>query len=400
VIILDYHKIEMDLLCGIIDALPQPTALLNREAQVAYTNLSGAEHGLSDFDFAENESVVTVLADGVRKHGELIAVGDMPGTARIFPVYQGKEIAGALFFFEPIVIEKEDFPAQLPYVSTGIQDVVTRIARLSGVNASVLFVGEIGVGKESFARLLHSQSQRNALPFKTVDCRPGAGEMETLFSDSDLCQEYANAGMLFFDSIDALDPVGQDALFGIVQSKKLGDYDVTARLSFSATPELRTMAQTGKFSYDLFQRVSLMNIFVPPIRDRTDDIPPLVRFYLAKFNKLYGKSIKDFSEDYWRYLLRHEWTQNLRDMEIIIKESVADCTGEIVEYVPLAAGRQVSLRRDRHKYNYTRIEALLSVYGNTTEGKRRAAKELGIGLSSLYRIVANYKRDKSWGKVD
>jgi len=397
---MDYHKMEMDLLCGILDALPQPTVLLNRDAQVAYVNPLGEEQGLSGYDFSENESVLTVLTDGVRKNGELIAIGDTPGTARIYPVYQGSEIAGAVCFFEPIIIERLDYPSQLPYVSTGIQDVFTRISRLSGVNAAVLFVGEIGVGKESFARMLHSQSQRNAQPFKRVDCRPGAGEIEKLWADHDLCGEYATAGMLFFDGIDALDPAGQDTVFNTVQSKRLGGFDVAARLCFSATPELRTMAQTGKFSYDLFSRVSLMNIFVPPLRDRTDDIPPLARFYLGKYNKLYGKSIKDFSEDYWRYLLRHEWTQNLRDMEVIIKESVADCNGEFVEYVPLAAGRQVSLRRDRHKYTYTRIEALLSVYGNTTEGKRRVAKELGIGLSSLYRIVANYKRDKSWGKVD
>jgi transcriptional regulator with PAS, ATPase and Fis domain len=87
-------------------------------------------------------------------------------------------------------------------------------------------------------------------------------------------------------------------------------------------------------------------------------------------------------------------------MEIIVRESVSDCNGSLVEHVPLAAGRQVSLRRDRYKYTYTRIEALLSVYGNTTEGKRRAAKELGIGLSSLYRIISNYKREKSWGRVE
>ena len=397
---MDYHKIELDLICGILDALPQPSALLNRDAEAAYVNVLGEECGLSGFDFAASEPVMEALVNGTRQNGEIIAVGDVPGTVRIYPVRQGEGIAGALFCFEPIVVDKADSPAQLPYVSTEMQDVFSRISRLSGVNASVLVIGETGVGKESFARMLHAQSQRNALPFRTIDCRPGAGEMEIIGGDNDLCREYANAGMLFFDGIGALDPDGQEFALKIIQTKKLGTSDITARLCFSATPELKTMAQTGKFSYELFSRVSLMNIFIPPLRDRTDDIPPLARFYLGKYNDLYGKSVKDFSEDYWRYLLRHEWTHNLRDMEIIIKESVADCKGEFVGHVPLAAGRQVTLRRDRHKYTYTRIEALLSVYGNTTEGKRRAAKELGIGLSSLYRIVANYKRDKSWGRVD
>jgi transcriptional regulator with PAS, ATPase and Fis domain len=219
-------------------------------------------------------------------------------------------------------------------------------------------------------------------------------------SDPELCRYYAGAGTLLFDGIDALDPEGQGIVLNVIRSKRLGDNDITARLCFSATPELKTLAETGRFSYDLFSRVSLMSVYIPPLRDREDDIPPLARFYLDKYNKMYNRNIKDYSEEFWRYLLRHEWTQNLRDMEIIIRESVADCDGEYVEHVPLAAGRQVSLRRDKNKFTYTRIEALLSVYGNTTEGKRRAAKELGIGLSSLYRIIANYKRDKSWGKVN
>lgn len=397
---MDYHKIELDLICGILDALPQPTALLNREGQAAYVNAMGQENGLSDFDFSDNELVIAVLADGVRQNGELMDLGKGAGTARIYPIYQDEDIVGALFSFEPIVIEEYDSPAKLPYASTDIQDVVARIARLSGVNAAILFVGETGVGKEAFARMLHAQSPRNLQPFYAVDCRPGSGGLQELLENPDLCREYAQAGTLFFDGIDALRPDEQETVLRIIQQKKLGLVDIAARLCFSAVPEIRTMAQTGEFSYELFSRVSMMNIFIPPLRDRADDVPPLARYYLEKYSKLYGKKITDFSEEVWRYLLRHDWPQNLRDMEIIIKESVADAEGQYIEHIPLAAGRQVSLRRDRHKFTYTRIEALLSVYGNTTEGKRRAAKELGIGLSSLYRIIANYKKDKSWGRVD
>lgn len=397
---MDYHKIEMDLICGILEALPQPTVLLNRDGQAAYINTSAQEVGLSDFEFSENERVISALTDGVRLNGELMNPGKGAGTARIYPIIQDEDIIGALFSFEPIVIEDYDSPAQLPYKSIGIQDVCARISRLSGVNASVLFVGETGVGKESFARMLHSQSQRKLQPFCVIDCRPASGGLRAILEDSELCREYAQCGTLFFDGIDALRPDEQESLLKIVLQKKLGYTDIAARLCFSAVPEIRIMAQSGEFSYELFSRVSLMNIFIPPLRDRADDVPPLARHYLEKYSTLYGKKITDFSEDVWRYLLRHDWPQNLRDMEIIIKESIADTDGAYVEHIPLAAGRQVSLRRDRHKFTYTRIEALLSVYGNTTEGKRRAAKELGIGLSSLYRIIANYQKDKSWGRVD
>lgn len=397
---MDYHKIEMDLICGILEALPQPTALLNRDGQAAYVNSTGQEVGLLDFDFSVNERVIAALTDGVRLNGELLNLGKGAGTARIYPIIQDEEIIGALFSFEPIVIEDYDSPAQLPYKSTGIQDVYARISRLSGVNASVLFVGETGVGKESFARTLHSQSPRKHQSFCVIDCRPASGELHAVLDSPEQCREYAQCGTLFFDSVDTLRPDEQEVILRIILQKKLGYADIAARLCFSAVPEIRTMAQSGEFSYELFSRLSLMNVFVPPLRDRADDIPPLARHYLEKYSKLYGKKIKDFSEDVWRYLLRHDWPQNLRDMEIIIKESIADTEGEFVEHIPLAAGRQVSLRRDRHKFTYTRIEALLSVYGNTTEGKRRAAKELGIGLSSLYRIIANYQKDKSWGRID
>jgi transcriptional regulator with PAS, ATPase and Fis domain len=263
VILLDYQKMEMDLICGILDALPQPTVLLNRNGQAAYVNQPGEELELWDYDYGGSESVLAALTDGVRQNGEQLKIMDTPGVVRIYPVYQGEEIAGALFCFSPITTEAGDNPSQLPYASVAIQEVNARIARLSGVNAAVLFVGETGVGKESFARVLHSQSLRSDRPFRPIDCRPGAGT-------------------LFFDGLDTLNPEGQETVLNIIRHKKLGDYDITARLCFSATPEIKTLAETGRYIYELFSRVSLMSIFIPPLRDRSDDIPPLARYYLDK----------------------------------------------------------------------------------------------------------------------
>lgn len=402
---MDYQQMSMDLLCGVIDALPNPAVLLNRDGNPAYINPLGDELSLSEADFAGNGMIAEALETGMRREGGMMTLtrgkDTLRGTVSVYPVTQNGEIAGALLFFKPVEQEGgEVYPAGLPYVSGEISDVFSRIDRLSGINASVLFLGEEGVGKESFARELHRRSHRSALPFEAADCRPGAGGLNAVLADRSLRETYASAGTLFFDNVQALRPGEQKAMLEIIQTKKLGGYDLAARVCFSATPEMNAAAETGEFSTELKNRVSMMGVSVSPLRERQDDVPPLARHYLQKYGKMYGKKITDFSEDVWRYFLRHDWPRNLRDMELIIRESVADCEGDTVTSIPLAASQQVSLRRERHKFTYKRIETLLSVYGTTTEGKRRAAKELGIGLSSLYRIMANYQRDKKWGRID
>ena len=401
---MDYQQMGIDLLCGVLDALPQPVVLINRGGRSAYVNPLGEELMPPEADFSENDMVAAALTEGKRSEGGLITVTrdgvPVRGLASVYPVMQNDGIAGALLFFKPIDEDGEVYPAGLPYVSNDIGDVFSRIARLSGVNASVLFLGETGVGRESFARVMHGQSQRANLPFAAVDCRPGSGGLNALTADRDSCERLARAGTLFFDDIQALRPDEQKTLLDIIQNKRLGGFDVTARICFSATPDMNAMSEKGEFLTELKTRVSLMGVSISPLRDRQDDVPPLARFFLSKYSRMYEKKIEDFSEDVWRYLLRHDWPRNLRDMELVIRESVADCEGEAVTSIPLAVSHQVSLRRERHKFTYKRIETLLSVYGATTEGKRRAARELGIGLSSLYRIMANYQRDRKWGKID
>ena|GEM_PF-2669302 len=424
----DYRQIEMNLICGIMDAIPNPTVLLNRDGQFAYANPLAEALPVSpdSIDYGAIPAVRraidegkacpgmnTVLGGGIAGGGVDGGGTSLAGFLQIYPIAQDGAVAGALLFFQPdedTGAADDSTPSRLPYVSGAIAQVWERIGRLSGINAGVLFIGETGVGRESFARALHERSGRRHLPFVAVDCRPPAVTAEggaktsgfdALFNDPALCRQAAEAGMCCFDGIDALSNQDQARLLDCIRQKKIGGSEITARLCYTAHPSVDELAARGEFSSELMTRVSLMRIVIPPLRERPDDIPVLARHYLKKHAGLCGKPVKDFTEEVWRQLIKRDWPLNLRDMDALIGESVLAADGEMVAVndVPFAATQQVSLRRARHRFTYARIDALLAVYGNTTEGKRRAAQELGIGLSTLYRLLAKQTREKKRGEI-
>ncbi len=403
----NYHQMEVDLLCGVLDALPYPTVLLNRNGEPAFTNPLADELALDSIDFASLPLVLDALTVDAVCHGVKLTLTPadgamLTGIVQVYPVQQEDTVAGALVFFQPLAEpEVEDAPWSLPYVSSAIADVWGRIGRLANINAGVLFIGETGVGRESFARALHNQSAQRHMPFVVVDCRPATGGMTAFLADGERQREAATAGVCYFDSVEAMSAAEQAQFLTIIKNKKLAGEDITARLLYACQPVLEEQTTLGKFSAELKTRISLLHLTIPPLRERPDDIPPIARHYLAKYARLYQKPVTDFSEDVWRQLVKHEWPHNLQDMETFIKESVLASQGTIVtaEAVPFAVTQSVSLRRARHKFSYARIDALLAVYGHTTEGKRRAAQELGIGLSSLYRLLANYERDRKRGNL-
>ena len=413
----EYRRIEVNLICGIMDAIPHPTVLLNRDGQPAYVNPLGESlpAPLDTLDYGALPAVTEALEEGRPCPGINTLLGSagvmMNGFMQVYPVFQDGKTAGALLFFHPAEDDgaaEDAVPSRLPYVSEAITRVWERIGRLAGINASVLFVGEPGVGRESFARALHERSGQRHLPFFAVDCRAvpeedGAhpGGLDTLLGEAELCRRAASAGICCFNGIDALTREEQARLLDCVRQKMFGESPVTARLCYTAQPSIDELASQGVFSSELMTRISLMRIAIPPLRERPDDIPPLARHYLKKYAGLYAKTVGGFTEEVWQQLIKHDWPRNLRDMEAFIGESVLASDGALVtaDDVPFAVSYPVSLRRARHTFTYARIDALLAVYGNTTEGKRRAAKELGIGLSTLYRLLARQTREKRRGEI-
>ena len=393
---MDYRQAEQDLLLGILDALPCPTALLNRDGQTVYINDRPCPAALEGVDFSKLPEVKTAL-EGVGQSAfrtELRGPGGAaPGLMEAYPVKTGDMLVGALILFRPDLAAEALTADALPTVSEAMVSVWERIQRLAMLKTPALIVGEPGLGKTDFAMALHRISNRQQdRPFITV--RPGA----TPENLRDAALE-AGAGTLFCERIDKWgDSLVREATNLYASRHVVRGLDVkplTARLMATAEPGLAEKARRGAFPEDLHSRMNIMPIFLPPLRDRREDIvPAALRFASARASAT-GKDIQGFSEEARDILSRQDWKRNIEELRETVESAVDACPGGILLPSYLGSVQQNgetaagSLRKMRANYGRDHARAMLNVYGNTVEGKRKAAAEMGISLSTLYRILGS-----------
>jgi len=226
-------------------------------------------------------------------------------------------------------------------ISAGFNTVCHMVKKVAPTEATVLFLGESGVGKEIFAQNLHVQSQRVHAPFVAVNC---AAIPEHLM-ESELFGvekggytgatnsrpgrfERANHGTLFLDEIGTLSLTAQGKLLRALQQseiERVGDTKVRkvdVRLIAATNVDLRQAVKAGEFREDLFFRLNVFPISVPPLRDRRDDIPLLMEWFLRRFSSIYKKHITGFRERAVDALLAYDWPGNVRELENIIERAV------------------------------------------------------------------------------
>ncbi len=226
-------------------------------------------------------------------------------------------------------------------ISAGFNTVCHMVKKVAPTEATVLFLGESGVGKEIFAQNLHAQSMRAHAPFVAVNC---AAIPEHLM-ESELFGvekggftgatnsrpgrfERANHGTLFLDEIGTLSLTAQGKLLRALQQseiERVGDTrvrKVDVRLVAATNVDLREAVKAGHFREDLFFRLNVFPISVPPLRDRRDDIPLLMEWFLRRFSSSYKKRITGFRERAVDALLAYDWPGNVRELENIIERAV------------------------------------------------------------------------------
>ena len=231
--------------------------------------------------------------------------------------------------------------AQPVGISPGFNSVLHMVRRVAPTNATVLFLGESGVGKEVFARMLHRQSSRNQKPFVAVNC---AAIPETLI-ESELFGaergaytgatqsragrfERADGGTLFLDEIGTLSAGAQGNLLRALQEgeiERLGDTHtrrVDVRVIAATNVDLREEVAAGRFREDLFFRLNVFPIRVTPVRERREDIPLLMTHFLAKFNRLHGRRLTGFTQRAVDAVMSYNWPGNIRELENVIERGV------------------------------------------------------------------------------
>ena len=235
--------------------------------------------------------------------------------------------------------------------SSKMKNIFELIKNASNTEANVLITGESGTGKELIAKAVHEYSNRKNSIFVPINC----GALPENLIESELFGfeagaftgatkrkigkfEYSDGGTLFLDEIGELSPSLQVKLLRVLQDKiitRIGgnsEIKVDVRIIAATNREISRMINEGKFREDLFYRLNVIPIHLPPLRDRKEDIVLLTMHFINQFNILYGKNIKTISNSLYNYLTTNYWKGNVRELENIIERSVVLAKGEVLEY--------------------------------------------------------------------
>lgn len=286
-----------------------------------------------------------------------------------------------------------------------LTDLHQTIRKVAVTNANVLLTGETGTGKELFARAIHNSGPKHREKFLTVNC--GARPMEMLEvqlfgsngpNETPGALRHAGEGTVFLDEVSLL-PMGMQAeLLRAIEYQEVipvGGAEaipIQTRIVTATTKDLSREVADSAFLEDLFYRLDGMKIPIPPLRERLDDIPELVEFFITKHSRSMGKRVVTASTDVLRVLMSNSWKGNVRQLDNAIERAVMMCEGNRIEQADLPPDLlglcsplpdSDDLRSALRHYERLHILRVLRQFPD----KREAAKRLKLGLSSLYRKI-------------
>jgi DNA-binding NtrC family response regulator len=295
--------------------------------------------------------------------------------------------------------------------STAIKDVFSLIDKVAKTEANILILGENGTGKELIARAIHQRSLRKDNSFVSVDM--GAitetlfeselfGHKKGAFTDAREDRpgrfELASGGTLFLDEIGNLSMSLQSKLLSALQSRlvtRVGANQalpVDIRLICATNLPLHKMVQEGTFRQDLLYRINTVEIHVPPLSDRVEDIPMLAQHYLQYYAKKYHKQVTTIAPEAVDKLKRYVWPGNIRELQHSIERAVIMTDSPTLQETDFLLSRSLSNNSSANTLNLDEVEkaaiakALQMHNGNIS----KAADELGLTRASLYRRMEKY----------
>jgi DNA-binding NtrC family response regulator len=299
-------------------------------------------------------------------------------------------------------------------VSPKVQRVYRLIEKVSQHNYPVLILGESGTGKELVAQSIHFYGPRRNRPFVPVDCTALVstlieselfGYVKGAFTgaaqNKQGLMEAAGSGTLFLDEIGDLPVDLQAKLLRALQEKEIKPVGSTERVPISTrivaatNRDLESSVRQGSFRQDLFFRLNVVQIKIPPLRERKTDIPLLVNSFLEKFCEQAGTS-RTISEDAMAQLVAYDWPGNVRELENAIERAVALGSGPILQAGDLPSNLQYGVaERNFQNNNELRLEelerrAIFRALRESSGDKLAAARLLGIGKTTLYRKLKQY----------
>jgi DNA-binding NtrC family response regulator len=298
--------------------------------------------------------------------------------------------------------------------SPRMQQVQSQVLTVCGHDCPVLILGETGTGKEVLAHTIHSCSPRAAYPFVIVDC----GALSSTLIESELFGhergaftgatqpkkglfEAAENGSLFLDEIGELPKELQSRLLRVIQEKEVRRVGSTkpigmkSRVIAATNRNLADGVKNGTFREDLYYRLNVASIYLPPLRERMSDLPLLVSGFIEKFASQ-SRRIDRISPNVWPKLISHDWPGNVRELHNVIARALVFGSGPLLREDDILIGDAAEMSLGGKSSNaisldaverQTILRALIEAKGN----KSQAASRLGIGLTTLHRKLKQYE---------
>lgn len=293
--------------------------------------------------------------------------------------------------------------------SEEMQKIYNLVKILANLRTTVLITGESGTGKEMVARALHNAGVRASQPFVTVNCSALPenllenelfGHVKGAFTGADKDTigrfEMANGGTILLDEIGDISPLIQLKLLRVLQERqfeRLGESkprEVNARIIAATNRDLKQAIKAGAFREDLYYRLNVMNIRIPPLRERYGDVPLLIDHFCRKFNKEYEKAIKGVSDEVMETFINYPWPGNIRELEHAIERAFVLCQDRtiLLAHIPIEI-REYNLYKRQQYRSHSKPDddpnKLIDTLEMTDWNISKAARILGVSRWTIYR---------------
>ena len=313
--------------------------------------------------------------------------------------------------------ENDPFSPMVMGTSKSITDIFRRVEKIADSAASVLIMGETGTGKSMLAKYIHFQSSIKDKPFFTIDC--GAltetlleselfGHVKGAFTGATRAKrgllEEAQGGTIFLDEICEIPLQTQPKLLRAIQEREVKpvggnkSVEIDVRFISATSRDVKQMVEQGLFREELFYRLAVMPLHLPPLRERTEDLQLLIDHFLEKFSKMYKRQIKQVKADYMQALYNFNWKGNIRELANVMERSVLLADNGVVTYDCLCQECAIMPHPNstavlplKQVLEEAEKKAIVAGMKAANENRSEAARLLGISRRALYDKLAQYQ---------
>ena len=439
------EKEKAEILKSIIDFAHDGILGIDKDKRITVFNpvaekvmLKSAENIIGEIvdDVIENTRLSTVFETGETELGEIQYIGDVAIVTNRVPIIVEGEVRGVVATFQELEsIQKTERKIRKKLYAKGhvakirfkdiigtsdsIMQIKKKAKQFAKVDSTVMIIGETGTGKELFAQSIHNASQREDKPFVAVNCAALPenlleselfGYVEGAFTGARKggkigLFELAHSGTIFLDEISEIPPMLQARLLRVIQEKevvRIGDDRITpvdVRIIAATNRDIRKQVEIGKFREDLYYRLNVLRLRVPPLRERKEDISKLVYHFIKNKSVGLNKLVNDITFDALNKLKAYHWPGNVRQLENIIERSIVVSKGSEIDSDSILEATDNSPNFIESNSQCNKSEGLISegvlkkveidiikkvldeVHGN----KSLAAEKLGISVTTLWR---------------